>query len=134
MLRPVSAAVLPPKPAWQALAACVGQDVDFFDEEQTEAARAVCSGCECRVACLAFAVETRTEYGIFGGQSPEERKPQWPKERKPAKVQPAKQPGVVLNVKGHGTRYAYSKGCRCDPCRQANTDYSRELVERRRAG
>jgi hypothetical protein len=26
----------------------------------------------------------------------------------------------------HGTRYAYKRGCRCDPCRVAHTEYQWE--------
>lgn len=32
----------------------------------------------------------------------------------------------------HGTRSSYVAGCRCDPCRQANRDYARNLERRHR--
>lgn len=35
----------------------------------------------------------------------------------------------------HGTRHAYmNRGCRCAPCRQANTDYNRERYQQQRRG
>ena len=35
----------------------------------------------------------------------------------------------------HGYRWTYTKhGCRCDECKAANTDYQRELRERKRNG
>lgn len=33
-------------------------------------------------------------------------------------------------VDQHGTTTQYRNGCRCDDCRQANTDYSREMKAR----
>ncbi len=33
----------------------------------------------------------------------------------------------------HGKHSTYSNGCRCDECRQANTDYSRERYRARKA-
>ena len=38
------------------------------------AAKAVCAQCPVSVACLAFAVETRQEFGIWGGTDEEERR------------------------------------------------------------
>ena len=35
----------------------------------------------------------------------------------------------------HGARWTYTKhGCRCDKCKAANTDYQRELRQRKRDG
>ena len=34
----------------------------------------------------------------------------------------------------HGKRWTYINGCRCSECKAANTDYMRELAQRRREG
>lgn len=137
---------LPPllakRPAWQADAACHEHpEVNFFDERQTEAAVAICSGCSCRDECLAFAVRTRTEYGVFGGQTPAERRPLWPAPAPaPApKAAPARLPRTEAEAKrlgrgvDHGTMRAYAKGCHCGPCKAANTEWHRAYRARREA-
>jgi hypothetical protein len=35
---------------------------------------------------------------------------------------------------GHGTRARYYRGCRCEPCKDANRTYARELTRRQRHG
>jgi len=42
--------------------------------EDLAAAKAVCAVCDVRVACLDYAVETRQEFGIWGGTDEEERR------------------------------------------------------------
>ena len=67
---------------WRRAAACRNMDTELFFPrgetgaplEQTVAAKAVCSGCEVRIACLEFAMATRQEYGIFGGLTEQERR------------------------------------------------------------
>lgn len=81
----------------------------------------MCFRCLVRPECLAFAIDTRTEYGIFGGQTAEQRQPP-PRQQRVSK-------GDV-----HGNHAAYRRGCRCGPCTQANTDYCRAVRERKRAG
>ena len=64
-------------PAWSDRAACAGLDTeDWFVEDKGSyrEARQVCAICEVRVDCLNWAIETRTEHGLFGGKSPLERK------------------------------------------------------------
>ena len=65
--------------AWTCHAACRGQDPNlwFRDEHDSTSyreARAVCANCPVTADCLAWALETRTEHGVFGGLSPRERK------------------------------------------------------------
>ena len=38
------------------------------------AAKAVCAGCEVQEACLAFALTTNQDYGVWGGLDAEERR------------------------------------------------------------
>ena len=65
-------------------AACKGADVNVFfgpDAEfvtarkQREAeAKAICARCPVRDACLAYALDSRQEYGIWGGANEDERR------------------------------------------------------------
>lgn len=64
---------------WVQQAACHGHDLNlwFRDEHDSTSyaeARAVCARCPVTSECLAWALETRTEHGVFGGLSPRERK------------------------------------------------------------
>ena len=34
----------------------------------------------------------------------------------------------------HGKRSTYVRGCRCEPCKEANTQYQKDLKDRRRRG
>ncbi len=68
--------------AWRALAACRYEDPELFFPigvtgpalPHIAAAKAVCRGCPVRDACLAFAVTTNQDYGIWGGLDEEERR------------------------------------------------------------
>lgn len=62
--------------AWQADALCAQIDSEvFFPElgQPSRAAKRVCSMCTVRAECLAYALETRQTYGIWGGASERER-------------------------------------------------------------
>lgn len=68
--------------AWRATAACRDTDPDLFFPvgttgpalEQIAAAKAVCTGCDARSACLEYALATNQDSGIWGGTSEEERR------------------------------------------------------------
>lgn len=60
-------------------------DEDVFDDgtvfesygdttEYYEEARAICNSCLMQEACLAYAMEHRIRYGMYGGQTPIERR------------------------------------------------------------
>ena len=65
---------------WTALAACRGMDTALFfplqDDplESIDAARAVCTGCTVRVACLDYAITNHERGGVWGGMSERERR------------------------------------------------------------
>jgi WhiB family transcriptional regulator, redox-sensing transcriptional regulator len=67
---------------WRVESACQDLDTELFFPvgktgpalPQIEAAKAICAGCEARVACLYFAVTTNQEYGVWGGTSEDERR------------------------------------------------------------
>lgn len=62
---------------WQAEAACVGRDVDFFPGrgESTAAAKALCATCPVVGTCLDYAMEHGIKHGVWGGLSERERRP-----------------------------------------------------------
>ena len=75
---------------WSHYAACQGHDPELFfpgpngdlADRQLLAAKAVCARCPVQSICLEWAVLAGIEYGVWGGQSEEERRA--PKNRKNA--------------------------------------------------
>lgn len=70
---------------WRRRAACGGLDPELFfsseDEENRQerrereaAAKAVCARCQVSDECLAYALEARERYGIWGGLTADERR------------------------------------------------------------
>ena len=64
--------------AWRLKAACVDKDPNLFypssnASRQTNAAKAFCRGCVCRIDCLNYALENKEEFGIWGGTTYDER-------------------------------------------------------------
>ena len=67
---------------WRGQARCLGSDPALFFPVgstgdplvQAEAAKQVCGGCDVRVRCLQFALETNQDTGVWGGTTEEERK------------------------------------------------------------
>jgi WhiB family transcriptional regulator, redox-sensing transcriptional regulator len=83
--RPLSAeTVTIPDRDWRLLAACRHADPELFfpvspsgpSLDQVTQAKAICAGCPVRQQCLAFALDTRQDHGVWGGMSEEERRPQ----------------------------------------------------------
>jgi WhiB family redox-sensing transcriptional regulator len=76
------AAVPAAGPDWRRFAACRSADPELFfpvsasgpSLSQATKAKAICSACQVRRACLAFALTTRQAHGIWGGTSEEERR------------------------------------------------------------
>jgi WhiB family redox-sensing transcriptional regulator len=67
---------------WIERASCLEQDPDLFFPvgttgpaiEQTAKAKSVCAGCPVRVECLAWALDTCQDAGVWGGLDEEERR------------------------------------------------------------
>ena len=67
---------------WRAQAACRFTDPDLFfpvsdsgpSLEQAAEAKMVCAGCTVARECLAFAMRTRQDHGIWGGMTEQERR------------------------------------------------------------
>jgi WhiB family redox-sensing transcriptional regulator len=62
---------------WQLRALCSQMDPELWFPEPWEdeaPAKAVCGRCPVRAACLAYALDTNEQHGVWGGLSPEERR------------------------------------------------------------
>jgi WhiB family redox-sensing transcriptional regulator len=67
---------------WIERASCLDEDPDLFFPvgstgpaiEQVARAKAVCSGCAARIECLAWALDTCQDAGVWGGLDEEERR------------------------------------------------------------
>ena len=69
-------------PEWRRLAACRLMPAEMFFPvgttgmavEDVAEAKGVCAHCEVRASCLSFAIDTRQEFGIWGGTDEDERR------------------------------------------------------------
>jgi WhiB family redox-sensing transcriptional regulator len=67
---------------WIQRASCLEEDPDLFFPvgttgpavDQTARAKAVCEGCAVRAECLAWALDTAQDAGVWGGLDEEERR------------------------------------------------------------
>lgn len=50
---------------------------DTYSEANTRQAKRICSKCDVRTACGLYALESRQEYGVWAGKTPNERKVAW---------------------------------------------------------
>ena len=81
---PPRRAALPAPPPALVGAACKGADPDLFfgpdaefvtgRQEREAKAKAICAGCPVRDACLAYALDAREAYGVWGGANEDERR------------------------------------------------------------
>jgi WhiB family redox-sensing transcriptional regulator len=69
---------LPPQDDWIRNAACRGMNPELWFNEARGGSyregRLICAGCPVRRECLEWAVDTRTDHGLFGGLNPLERR------------------------------------------------------------
>lgn len=73
---------------WIARAVCRDEDPELFfplpaDKETLRRAKAVCRGCPVRAECLADAMSSGQDFGVFGGLNEVERRKL--KSRRPAR-------------------------------------------------
>lgn len=106
---------------WQARAVCATLPVEqsdpmFFPKDgDYTAGQALCDQCPVRQECLQYAIDNRLTDGLFGGLTPEDRKP----------LTPTDAP--------HGTATRWYAGCRCEECVTAKRAYTRTQMRRWRA-
>jgi WhiB family transcriptional regulator, redox-sensing transcriptional regulator len=65
------------KIVWRELGACRGLEPSIFfpdDDDDAADAKAVCSSCNVRVACLEHALTIREKQGVWGGATERERR------------------------------------------------------------
>jgi WhiB family redox-sensing transcriptional regulator len=63
--------------SWRQRAACVGVDPGIFypvSDEEADAAKVICAGCDVRQACLEYALTNREKEGVWGGATERERR------------------------------------------------------------
>ncbi|OKJ52628.1 WhiB family transcriptional regulator [Streptomyces sp. CB02261] len=61
---------------WIENAVCQAADAEdlFVQGTAQNQAKAICTGCSVRTRCLAYALDNRIEYGIWGGMTERERR------------------------------------------------------------
>ena len=60
---------------WYALARCRGLNDELFPEgKDQKQAKLICLGCQVRAMCLAEALDSRIEWGVWGGMTERERR------------------------------------------------------------
>lgn len=62
---------------WQEKARCHSYDPEIFFDPRVRAerrAKAICGKCAVRTQCLAVALESRAEFGVWGGLNGKERR------------------------------------------------------------
>ena len=67
---------------WRLLTPCRHADPELFfpvsasgpSLNQVTQAKVICAGCSVRRQCLAFALDTRQDHGVWGGMSEQERR------------------------------------------------------------
>jgi WhiB family transcriptional regulator, redox-sensing transcriptional regulator len=68
LIADVTAALEHPDPQWWDGAECAGLDVNIFYPERGDCSQVtICGDCPVRVDCLAHAIATREQFGIWGG-------------------------------------------------------------------
>ena len=66
-------------PAWMAAGLCAEVDPELFYPETgapNRDAKRVCGGCDVRAECLAYALAHRERFGVWGGTTERERRPE----------------------------------------------------------
>ncbi|MFN2347613.1 MAG: WhiB family transcriptional regulator [Dermatophilaceae bacterium] len=95
---------------WRDAAACRGDNTEFFFSAAGERlAKEICSSCPVQDACLAYALRTQQEDGVWGGFTAEERR---------ARLRAATPGGPPLLEAAYTTR-ARSTGSLCSAGRTA---------------
>lgn len=109
--------------SWRLHAACIGADPEIFFPtvgKSVKPAKNICARCPVTEQCLTAAVTRRERFGVWGGQSEQDRK------RK-------REPKPFVHGTNAGYRRHHTEGSEpCDACRDGHSEYMRAL--RRRKG
>ena len=66
-----------PRMPWETQARCHQYDPEIFFDPRTRSerkAKAICAKCPVRVECLALALQSRAQFGVWGGLTEDERR------------------------------------------------------------
>lgn len=85
------------------------------DWRGVEKAKAICASCSVIEQCLDFVSRNPERYGVWAGIAGKEI------------TEERKRREIIPNKAKHGSRAKYARGCRCEHCTQANTEYRRKL-------
>jgi WhiB family redox-sensing transcriptional regulator len=96
--------------SWRQLAACRADDPEIFFPigksgpalVQAQQAKAVCAHCPVRLRCLAFALDTHQQHGIWGGYDETERRVLHRQRRRQDRGVPLAEPGDGAQPPGDG--------------------------------
>lgn len=92
------------RPAWMARGACRGAGIGFFDrsEAAVAVALAVCHSCPVRGECLAYALETDSTDGVWGGLTAKQRRTLTSRDRRRGGGPGARLKTCAVSPPGHG--------------------------------
>jgi hypothetical protein len=104
---------------WREQAECVNHPDLFFLErgDSSEPARQICNQCPVTDECRDYAIETRMQFGIWGGMTIKQLRDYRKQQPKPFK---------------HGYAAYRDRGCRCETCLEGRARESRMAAERKR--
>ncbi len=125
---PDTFAMFAPTP-WMERANCRGMDANLFHPVRSgiaaklvRQAKQVCDGCDVRDECLDYALEHNIKVGVYGGTTPDERRPMASGDMR-RRIRPI----------AHGTDRGYRMELRrgLPPCEQCREAHNARLAERR---
>ncbi|WND34002.1 WhiB family transcriptional regulator [Streptomyces sp. BB1-1-1] len=126
---------------WQDSALCRTGDPDvFFDGPEREAKR-TCFACPVLLDCQSWVMGRergmtlyQRDDAVVAGLTAKERLDLDPAAPKAPAEAGQRKPRAKRRLPQHGERAKYKAGCRCDPCKAANRQYSQDLKRRKESG
>lgn len=120
---------------WMAQAACRDMDTNVFfpsgpEFEKRAQAVAVCNTCPVQAQCLAHALDTPEDNGVWGGV-PERHRVTMTGRKRPRRGPDPITTGDLRCAQPSRSKYSSGK-CRCPGCRDASAVYQRQRRQRRR--
>jgi WhiB family redox-sensing transcriptional regulator len=118
--------------SWFDDAACRGRSDLFFTFDPTKIAqaKAICAECPVRPECRAFALDTRQEYGVWGGMDETQRMRMLRRKRRPGPDKYCPDCGTTKPMEEFGENRPGVKRPVCRPCWNAR---KRRNEQRRRS-
>lgn len=118
---------IPDELAWQAHARCIEGDADtFFTESRYPEAKTICGHCTVKTECLEYAKTQCIDYGVWGGTTPDERRPPAQGSRRRVMIDHGTAAGYRMHLRRDGKP--------CDDCKAAKAEYQSEISRRGKPG